>query len=206
MKLFEKFSFDNEVIIEGLTNELSAFYVLECFKREANNIIVLASNLYIANQIFHSLETYTDQVLLFPMDDFFTSVAIAVSPELKLKRLETLEKLKTGKHIVVTNLMGYLHFLPNKKEQENLEITLKREMEISRDRVVQIMDSLGYQRDSIVTSTGEYSVRGFIVDVFFHGEDHPVRIEFFGDTIEEIRYFDEESQLSLEKIDQKENK
>ena len=202
MKLFEKFSFDNEVIIEGLTNELSAFYVLECFKREANNIIVLASNLYIANQIFHSLETYTDQVLLFPMDDFFTSVAIAVSPELKLKRLETLEKLKTGKHIVVTNLMGYLHFLPNKKEQENLEITLKREMEISRDRVVQILDSLGYQRDSIVTSTGEYSVRGFIVDVFFHGEDHPVRIEFFGDTIEEIRYFDEESQLSLEKIDQ----
>lgn len=200
MELFEKFSYENGIIIEGLTNELSVFYVLEAFKREKQNILVLTSNLYFANQIFRSLETYTDQVLLFPMDDFFTSAAIAVSPELKLNRLETLEKLKQGNHIVVTNLMGYLKFLPNQKEQENLEVSLQVNMEISRDRVVEILDSLGYQRDSMVTSTGEYAVRGFIVDVFFHQAEHPVRIEFFGETIESIRFFDEESQLSLESI------
>ena len=104
MELFERFSFENESVIEGLTNELSVFYVLEAFKKEKRNILVLTSNLYFANQLFRSLETYTDKVLLFPMDDFFTSVAIAVSPELKLKRLETLEKLKQGTYIVVTNL------------------------------------------------------------------------------------------------------
>ena len=200
MELFERFSFENELIIEGLTNELSVFYVLEAFKKEKRNILVLTSNLYFANQLFRSLETYTDKVLLFPMDDFFTSVAIAVSPELKLKRLETLEKLKQGTYIVVTNLMGYLRFLPNKSEQESLEVNLQVNMDISRDKVVEILESLGYQRDSMVTSTGEYAVRGFIVDVFFHQEEHPVRIEFFGDTIESIRFFDEESQLSLENI------
>ena len=200
MELFERFSFENELIIEGLTNELSVFFGLEAFKKEKRNILVLTSNLYFANQLFRSLETYTDKVLLFPMDDFFTSVAIAVSPELKLKRLETLEKLKQGTYIVVTNLMGYLRFLPNKSEQESLEVNLQVNMDISRDKVVEILESLGYQRDSMVTSTGEYAVRGFIVDVFFHQEEHPVRIEFFGDTIESIRFFDEESQLSLENI------
>ena len=76
MELFERFSFENESVIEGLTNELSVFYVLEAFKKEKRNILVLTSNLYFANQLFRSLETYTDKVLLFPMDDFFTSVAI----------------------------------------------------------------------------------------------------------------------------------
>ncbi len=200
MNFFEKFSFEDGITIEGLTHELSAFYVLEAFKKEKKNILVLTSNLYLANQLFRSLETLTDQVLLFPMDDFFTSMALAVSPELKLKRLETLEKLKEGQYIVITNLMGYLRFLPNKKEQENLEIELKVSMDISRDKVIQILENLGYQRDSIVTSTGEYAVRGFIVDVFFHQEEHPVRIEFFGETIESIRFFDENTQLSLENV------
>lgn len=202
MNLFDKFVYNDETVVEGLTNELAVFYVLEYFKKTNNNIIVLTSNLYQANLIFRSLETYTDKVLLFPMDDFFTSLAIAISPELKLKRLETLEKLRTGNYILVTNLMGYLHFLPNKKEQESLEITLKKGMEISRDDLVKLLNSLGYNRDSIVTSTGEFAVRGFVVDVFFNGEEHPIRIEFFGDTIDEIRYFDEESQLTLKKINE----
>ncbi len=200
MQVFEKFSFKNNITVEGLTNELAVFYVLESFKKEKNNTIVLTSNLYKANQIFRSLETYTDRVLLFPMDDFFTSLAVAVSPELKIKRLETLEKLKNGPYIVITNLMGYLHFLPNRQAQESLEIWLKKDLEISRDEVVRVLDELGYHRESIVTSTGEYAVRGFVVDVFFHSEEHPVRLEFFGDTIEEIRYFDEETQLSLASI------
>lgn len=202
MDIFNKFSFENETITEGLTQELSVFYVLECFKKSTNNIIVLTSNLYLANQLFRLLETYTNDVLLFPMDDFFTSVALAVSPELKLKRLETLEKLKTGRHIVVTNLMGYVHYLPNKEEQSKLEVTLKKGMDIPRDDVVKLLEDLGYERDSIVTSTGEYSVRGFVVDAFLPSEEHPIRIEFFGDTIEEIRFFDEETQLSLKSVDE----
>ena len=202
MKIFDKFIYNNGTIVEGLTNELAVFYVLNYFQKTNNNVIILTSNLYHANLIFKSLETYTNQVLLFPMDDFFTSMAVAVSPELKLKRLETLNRLKSGHHIVVTNLMGYLHFLPNKKEQESLEVVLKKGMDISRDKVVEILTSLGYVRDSIVTSTGEFAVRGFVVDVFFHSEEHPIRIEFFGDTIEEIRYFDEDSQLSLKKVDE----
>ena len=118
MKLFDQFCFVDGTVNEGLTEELSAFYVLKCFKKEHRSIVVVTANLYDANKFFKVISRYSSGVYLFPMDDFFTSVALAVSPELKLKRLETLDKISNKPGIVVTNLMGYLKFWPSKKEQE----------------------------------------------------------------------------------------
>ena len=61
--------------------------------------------------------------------------------------------------------------------------------------------NIGYKKDSLVTNTGEFSVRGFVIDVFPIFEEHPVRIEFFDDEVMEIKYFDENSQLSIRNID-----
>ncbi len=200
MNLFDQFCFVNGTISEGLTEELSAFYVLECFKKEHRSIVVVTANLYDANKFFKVLSRYSSDVYLFPMDDFFTSVALAVSPELKLKRLETLDKISNGKSIVVTNLMGYLKFLPSRVEQEKLKLTLQSGMSVSRDELVNRFESLGYQRDSMVTSTGEYAVRGFVLDIFLIEEELPIRIEFFGDDIESIRYFNPETQRTTEEV------
>ena len=200
MKLFDQFCFVDGTINEGLTEELSAFYVLECFKKEQRSIVVVTANLYDANKFFKCLSCYSSDVYLFPMDDFFTSVALAVSPELKLKRLETLDKISDKPGIVVTNLMGYLKFLPSRMEQAKLKIELKPGMSISRDELVSQFEKMGYQRDSMVTSTGEYAVRGFVLDIFLMEEDYPIRIEFFGDDIESIRYFNPETQRTTEEI------
>ncbi len=56
---------------------------------------------------------------------------------------------------------------------------------------------IGYARNNLVSSRGEIAVRGGIVDVFPPTEEHPLRVEFFGDTIEEIRYFKVADQLSI---------
>lgn len=58
----------------------------------------------------------------------------------------------------------------------------------------------GYTRDTIVNKTGEFAVRGFIIDVFPVESDTAVRIEFFDDEIESIRYFDCNTQKSLSSI------
>lgn len=200
MKLFDQFCFVDGTINEGLTEELSAFYVLEYFQKEHRSIVVVTANLYDANKFFKVISRYSEDAYLFPMDDFFTSAALAVSPELKLKRLETLDKLFNKSGIVVTNLMGYLKLLPSKKEQKKLKIELKCGMSISRDELVNHFEKLGYQRDSMVTSTGEYAVRGFVLDIFLIEEDYPIRIEFFGDDIESIRYFNPETQRTTEEI------
>ena len=195
------FKYENNSEVIGLTDELNAFYVLEKFKNDNKNILVLASSLYNANKFYDKLATYTDKVLLFPMDDFITSVAVAMSPELKLKRLETLNLIRSNdNYIVVTNLMGYLRFLTSVDKSDKYNVTLSVGKSLNRDKLIEVLNEFGYQRDSLVTQTGYYASRGFVLDIFNVEDEHPIRIEFFGDEIESIRYFDESTQLSIENI------
>ena len=60
---------------------------------------------------------------------------------------------------------------------------------------------IGYSRADLVSARGEIAVRGGIVDVFPPTEEHPLRVEFFGDTVEEIRYFKVADQRSIGRAD-----
>ncbi len=196
------FQFKDHGIVCGLSSELQILYYLTYFNRYDDNVLIVTNSLYDSNKIHQKLKTYTDDVFLFPMDDFLASVAVALSPDLKVKRLEVLERIKAGKKsIIVTNLMGYLRYLPSLKEQDKLKIELQTGIDINRDELIDKLINLGYKQTTLVTSTGEYALRGYIIDIFPLEADHPIRIEFFGDEIDSIRLFDESSQLSLDKID-----
>ena len=195
------FKYQNESEIVGLTPELNIFYILNYFQKTNKNILIITNTLYEANKYFDSISTYTDDCLLFPMDDFVASVALAISPELKIKRLETINVLKeNNRKIVVTNLMGLLRYLPDYKSANKLEFKLQTGMSINRDKILDVLDSFGYKRDTLVTSTGEYAVRGYVIDLFLIEQEHPIRIEFFGNEIESIRFFDENTQMSIKEI------
>ncbi len=198
----DKFEYKENYKVSGLTKELQAIYIANYFEKNRNDVIVLTSTLYEANTYFKLLQTYDEECLFFPMDDFLTSVALAVSPDLKIKRLETLEKItneKSKPHLIVTSLMGYLKFLPDKQKKSSLLIELSNK-NISREIILERLEELGYRKDSLVTATGEYAVRGFIIDVFPIQNDLPIRIEFFGEEIDSIKTFDENTQRSIEEI------
>ena len=198
--LYNQFSTELNIRVTGLTQELNVLYLLHLFEEKQDNILLVTNSLFECNQLFSLLSTYSDKVLLFPMDDFLSSVSLAISPDLKIKRLETLQRLNDEKFIVLTNLMGYLKFLPSLKESIQDKISLHVNDMISREEIVTCLEKFGYTKDSIVTATGNYAVRGFILDLFLTFSEHPVRIEFFGNAIESIRYFDENTQLSLDSI------
>lgn len=195
------FKYDDGSVICGLTNELNIFYVLSLFRKTQKNIIVLTSSLYEANNYYNLLQTHTDEVLLFLMDDFLSSMVKTSSPELKLTRLNTLDKLTEGSHIIITNLMAYLKFLPSITDMTQKRFLLSKGDRLSRENLLERIDSLGYRRESLTTTTGEYSVRGMIVDIFLINEIHPIRIEFDDDIVDNIRYFDENTQISVNSVD-----
>ena len=204
MGLFNQFiSLDikNNMGIAGLTDEFFCVYLHNLFEKYNKNILVVVNSLYEANQLYSSLKNYSDNCCLFPMDDFLTSEALAISPDLQITRLETInEIIKAKKNIVITNLMGYLRFLPTKKTYTDFVMELKVGSIISPQKLVDKLISSGYTRDTIVTKTGEFGVRGFIIDVFPVDEENPIRIEFFDDEIDSIRTFDPESQKSIENL------
>ncbi len=195
------FKYENHARVCGLTNELLAIYYYNYFKNNDRNVLIITNSLYDSNKIYQRLKTYTNDVCLFPMDDFLSSVALAISPDLKINRLETLEYLKNHKKtIVVTNLMGYLRYLPSYEKSKNLKINIAKGEKVNRESFLSSLEEYGYKKTSLVTSTGEYAVRGFIIDIFPIEEAHPIRIEFFGDEVESVRIFNEETQLSINEI------
>ena len=119
MKVFDNFFekiYDKDIALTGMTEELFAVYVNKLYDNKKNTLIV-TSNLVESNSLYRSISNYVDNVYLFPMDDFLTSEAMAISPDLMVTRLETLKEVSSGNHfIVITNLMGYLRYLPLKKE------------------------------------------------------------------------------------------
>ena len=189
--------------VSGLNSELVCINIYNTFIKNNSGMLVITSSTYEANNLYQSLLNYTDKVLFFPMDDFLTSEAIAISPEFKAERINTLnELLGSGKYIVVTNLMGALRYLPRKELWNKSNITLKKDMDVDRDKLLNDLFNIGYQRDTIVNGTGKIGVRGYVIDIFPASYDNAVRIEFWGDTIDSIKYFDIDTQLSLEEIDE----
>ena len=199
MDLSNYFNYNNKSVTYGLTSELIAFYVKNLLNKEDKNIILVTSNLYDSNKLFNSIKSHVESTLLFPMDDFISSMILAKSPEFELERLNTLDKLNSTHSVVVTNLMGYLKYLPSLNSKNF--ISLSTGMNINHQELIEKITNLGYNKESIVTASGEFSVRGFIIDIYPLNEEHPVRIEFYGNTIESIRYFDESSQRTIKDID-----
>ena len=200
MNIFKKlFNNYNGKEVGGLTDELKCIYISNSY--HDNLILVVCNSLYEANKFYQTLKNYVNEVYFFPMDDFMTSEVLAISPDFKMTRLETLDTIvKKNKGIVVTNLMGYLRFLPTKDNFINSYVKLKVGDSFDIKELTKKFYNIGYERDVVVNKTGEMAIRGYVVDIFPTNYNNPIRIEFWGDEIESIRFFDINTQLTIDTI------
>ena len=188
--------------VYGLTPELKGLFLYKKFQKENKSIICITSTIYEANKLYQILLNYTDKVSFFPMDDFLTSEALAISPEFKFTRLDTLNTVLEENRIVITNLLGFLRFLPSPEKYKESYQNIKLGDEIKIEYLVSNLFKIGYKRESIVNKTGEIAVRGFIIDIFPTNYKNPIRIEFWGDEIERISEFDIDTQISKDRLDE----
>ena len=197
-----KIDYIDNVSISGLTNQLISFCVNDIFNKNKKNILIVTNSLYEANRYYSMISKLNNNCYLFGMDDFLTSESVAISPELKNIRINTLKSIcENKKNIVITNLMGYLRYLPTKKIWNDSFIYLNKNLEISKDNLFKKLISIGYELDTLVTKTGQIATRGFIIDIFPANIENAIRIEFWGDTIDSIREFDIDTQKSIRELD-----
>jgi transcription-repair coupling factor (superfamily II helicase) len=98
--------------------------------------------------------------------------------------------------IVITSTDAVLHkTLPKKALVEAVEF-LEAGEEVDRDILLKKLEASGYQRTSLVEERGDYSLRGGVIDIFPPFYSRPLRLEFWGDLVESIRFFDTLSQRS----------
>ncbi len=115
------------------------------------------------------------------------------------EKLTKLSKLKRSILISTYNILTLK--LPNKNELEKTTTVIQTGEIITYDELIEYLSTINYQKEKFVEVPGEFSIRGSIIDFWSYSEHNPVRLAYDGDFLESIRYFDPESQRSIERTD-----
>ena len=197
------FDIENKKNIYITDNEIYNQFLLYIFFKYKKNILLVMPTLNEATEKYNNLKSYIDDVYLFPEDDFITKSAIAVSPELLYMRINLLNKIKDEKQkIVIVHLNSYIKKLPNIEKYQKQKIFIKKGQKVDRKKLIEKLLQNGYKKESMVYSISDFSVRGFVIDVFPVEEENPIRIEMFDDEIEKIKYFDPKTQRTTNEIEE----
>lgn len=142
-----------------------------------------------------------DETFIFPYDEIFRTSAIGVSPEMNEERLMAIASIHSNKPSILVAHMSssILSILPQNRYEESL-FTLKSGDMILRKNFIDKLVKLGYQSVDRVTQINQFSVRGGIVDLYDASYTDPLRIEFFGDEVDDIRLFKVNDERSYEHI------
>jgi transcription-repair coupling factor (superfamily II helicase) len=117
----------------------------------------------------------------------------------RLSVIATLPQMKNG--IVIASLPALLQRLPPVDYVAARTLVLQTKQTLERQDFIDALTAAGYLRIPQVEEHGEFAVRGSLIDVFPMGSEQPVRIDFFDDEIETLRFFDAETQLSGDSTD-----
>lgn len=191
--LAKKFSF----AITGLTTILRLLLVTKIRKITDKKILFVTSNEQNALRYQNDLEkAFGVKSELLPFQNI--SMYETVSPN-RYDYAEQYRVLTEKPDIVIAPVKALLEKFPTKSFYKNNSTTIKIGDEIDTKDLAQKFVNLGYKHSTMVSDIGEFSIRGDIVD-FYSLDKHPVRIELWGDEIVDIRYFNNETQKSIEKL------
>lgn len=102
--------------------------------------------------------------------------------------------------VILTTTSAVLQRVPARKALTGRRLALSGGSSIPVEKLIQFLETNGFLRTDTVMETGEYASRGGIIDIFPPGEPLPVRLDFFGDDLDDIRAFEPESQRTVEKL------
>ena len=119
-------------------------------------------------------------------------------------RSEIINKLvyQSQKSIIVTYPEAVAEKLISKNFLKNNSFSIKRGMELTLDTFIDFLYQYEYKQEDFVFEPGQFAWRGAIMDIFSFSEEYPYRIELAGDTVESIRWFDTNTQLSVKEADE----
>src|SRR5699024_8007125 len=192
-------------LVAGLAG--SARSLLVSIMNESMNrpILLITHQLFQAQQLYDDLTELMDEkdVYLYPVNELIATEIAVASPELRSQRIEALTSwTKKQSGILIAPVAAMKRILPPVSYWSNYQLDFEVGKEIDIESNLSTLVKMGYERTEMVTTPGEFSQRGGIIDIYPVTKKYPYRIELFDDEIDSIRYFDAESQRSLEKQDQ----
>ena len=155
----------------------------------------VAQNEQEAQALCNDLSSMGLRALVYPKKDFIFIPSQIKSHEYEHQRLNVLSRMLNGNYdAVVATLDAALQYTIPRDVLRSVNRVLKPDVEIDLREFERSLLLLGYERCDNVEGSGQFSIRGGIIDLFMPDSEAPVRIELWGDQIDTINYFDTETQ------------
>ncbi|MCQ2011237.1 transcription-repair coupling factor [Sporolactobacillus sp. STSJ-5] len=190
-------------LVSGLSGGAKALWIAAVYQKRHQTSVVVTHNLYQGQKLYNDLEGLIDseELFLYPANDLIASELAVASPELLAQRIDVLNRLaQNRKALIIIPVAGLKKLLAPLYLWKASLLQFEVGKTVDLDALPRKLTAMGYERESMVAGPGQFSIRGGIIDLFPLTEAHPIRIELFDDEIDSVRYFDSDSQRSLEMI------
>jgi len=169
-------------------------------KSQRPSLLVLCRDAERMAALERALQFFAPEIerLIFPAWDCLPYDRVSPNPAISAQRMATLSRLAraaSGANVIVlSTINACLQRVPARAALGAELLALAPGHAVGMSEVMRWLEVNGFARSSTVRDVGEYAVRGGILDLYAPGAGHPVRLDFFGDTLESIRSFDPETQ------------
>tara|TARA_X000001036_G_scaffold398745_1_gene401869 strand:- start:970 stop:4233 length:3264 start_codon:yes stop_codon:yes gene_type:complete len=196
----------NELIyIKGLVGSGKSYRIASLFKKSSNDFFVILNNQEEATYYLNDFENILskDEVLFFPSSFKKEATQEIYENSNILLRSEVLKKIKNKNksRLIVSYSEAIFEKIISQNTLNKKSLKINKEKSFSLDSINELLFKLGFNRVPFVSTPGEFSIRGGILDIFSFSYNHPYRLEFFDNKIERICSFNVETQLSINAFD-----
>ena len=187
-------------------DQLAPLFIYTLWSDLRKNVVLISPDVEQASKLFSQIKIWandSDSIIIFPESESLTYER--AKPELNItqQRIELLSNLATqnnSPHLIIASVSS----LQQKTLDKNIFVKLMHNLElgskVSMENQTKKLLDCGYNPSPIVNSPGSFSKRGGIIDLFSPQNRTPHRIEFYGNTIDSIRSFDPDTQISINSI------
>ncbi len=200
----QKENIDNRRDVNVSSPEALAILTALSFDEKPRKMFFLFPTIYEAEEFTQILGDYlsSDDVFMFPYDEILRSSAIGVSPEMGLERCSAIASIMDPRPsiLVAHGSSALLRLCPKSRYEKGIKTIKKGDM-LDKESFIKELSNLGYSSIDRVTNRNQIATRGEILDVYDSYYPDPIRIQFFGDEIDDIRFFKVQEELSYQHID-----
>ena len=190
--------------VYGLGGSAKSAYAAHVLAKTDKNAVIVVPTTEQVNGWLTDLQYFSPQlrVYTYPLVQHTVFTTTTKSLELAAKQMEALTALRGSRQaVVVATAEEAAQFVTAPQKIDDAVLSFKVGEDYERETILSGLVSGGYERSDLVDRRGLFSVRGDIIDIYPLNEKEPIRLEFFGDTLENIRYFNEQTQKSSMKTD-----
>lgn len=203
-ELTKQISKTGPIAISGLVDVEKLHVLAGIFNETKRPMVLVTYNEIQARKLYQDLKKLIKQTYFFPKKEITSYDYVAQSKEIEYKRINVLNKMYLAKKqkepiIIVTTIEAVMQKMVAKDTLYQNVIDFEVGKTYLLDEIKEKLVGLGYERSDLIENKGQFSIRGGIVDVGL-SEKIGVRIEFWGDEVDSIRFFQISSQRSTEML------